>query len=394
MKVSLVTETYFPQVNGVSRTLDRLVPPLVGAGHDVQIIMPRQHGGNPKVPLGATVAAFPSFPLPLYAEIRLAATGPVGVADQFVRFRPDVVHIATEGPLGLAALRTTKRLRLPALSSYHTNFADYLRFYGFGFLERAAWAYLRRFHNATEATFCPTDSVRADLGGRGFRSLWTWSRGVDSQLFHPLRRDPEWRRGLGVADEEVVFLYVGRLAAEKNLPMLIEACRRLPASLAWRLLLVGDGPLRPPLEAGPDPRVMRTGYLHGTDLARAYASSDVFAFPSLTETFGNVMLEAMAAGLPVVGFEVPGPRDVIQDGRTGVLAPNVGAASLAQALHRLATDSALREATAAEARTYAESQSWDRVNAVVSGRYEALARGRACGDRPSIPAWNGTARPT
>jgi glycosyltransferase involved in cell wall biosynthesis len=291
------------------------------------------------------------------------------VARERASFRPDIVHIATEGSLGWAALRAARRLGLPVVSSYHTSFAHYLRLYGAGWLQGTAWHYLRSFHNATAATFCPTPSIRDQLRGKGFERVEIWSRGVNCGHFHPGKRDNELRRQLGVLENAVVLACCGRLAAEKNLETLLSAFSKLCPSLPVNLLLIGDGPLRTKLEAAGDPRVIFTGYRRGEELACIYASADLFVFPSLSDTFGNVLLEAMASGLPAVAFDVPGPRDVVRCGETGLLVGQVGAEPLAAALAGLIADPARLGRMAANARKYAAGQEWEKINSVVRRRY-------------------------
>lgn len=371
LRVCLITETYFPQVNGVSRTLDHLVRFLTGQGHEVHVVAPRYQEGT-SLPVGARLTAFPAFPLPFYPEILACPVRAPQLARVLDAFGPHVVHLATEGPLGLAGLRASRARRLPVVSSFHTHFPRYLAFYRLGGLAPAAWRYLSWFHNRTAATLCPTASVREDLERRGFRNVAVWSRGVDADLFRPDRRDPSLRRLWGVGTEDTVLAYAGRLAAEKNLPLLLEAFRLLPPDLSCRLVLIGDGPLRAKLEGAPEVRqgrVILTGYRRGEDLARAYASADIFVFPSVTDTFGNVLLEAMASGLPAVAFRVSGPGDVVRDGQTGCLAPETTAPCLAAAVADLAAAPLRRRVMGKGARLWAESQTLEAVNATVVEAY-------------------------
>jgi len=368
LRIALVSETWFPQVNGVSRSLEKLVDSLLGSGDTVRLFIPRypeSHGQD-----GLSAVGFRAVPLPFYPEVRLPLVTPARVARELTGFRPDVVHIATEGPLGWAALRAARNLTLPVVSSYHTSFAHYLRLYGAGWLEGAAWRYLRGFHNATAATFCPTPSIRDQLREKGFARVEIWSRGVNCVNFHPGKRDGELRRRLGLPENAVVLACCGRLAAEKNLETLLAAFSRLPTALPVNLLLIGDGPLRSKLEAAAaDPRVIFTGYRRGEELARIYASADLFVFPSLSDTFGNVLLEAMASGLPAVAFDVPGPRDVVRHGETGLLVGKIGAEGLAAALAALIADPARLAGMSAQALRYAAGQNWEAINSVVRRRY-------------------------
>lgn len=361
LRISLVTETYFPQINGVSRTLERLVRHCAGHGDLLQLLLPRYPGVAAELPAGVTRQAWRAVPLPGYSEVVLPLVTPAMAARALGGFRPDLVHIATEGPLGRAALVAARRLKLPVVSSYHTNFAEYLTLYHAGLLAPLCWHYLRRFHNATRMTFCPTPSTRRELEARGFRNVAVWSRGVDSERFHPAKRDLALRSALGVSPDEIVLAYAGRLAAEKNLDMLVEAWAALPERGRCRLLFIGDGPLRGRLEARAGSRCLFVGYRQGEELAQMYASADLFVFPSLTETFGNVVLEAMASGLPAIGFAVQGPGDIIQDGRTGRLVRTVRADQLQQAMSAVVIDEQQRRLMARAARIHAESQSWERI---------------------------------
>lgn len=368
LKIALVTETYLPQINGVSKTLDRLVAHLLSQGDQVHLLVPRYRDNPPQAQPGLEVAAFGALALPNYQEILLPFTRPGHVRRILRDAAPDVVHIATEGPLGWAALRAAGKLGLPVVSSYHTNFSQYMASYRLGFIENAVWRYLRWFHNRTMRTFCPTPSIRDILHAKGFARIDTWGRGVDCERFDPAKRDARLREELGFAPQDVVFVYCGRLAAEKNLSMLMSAFRDLADPRA-RLMLIGDGPLRAKLAAEADARVVFTGYRQGEELARLYAVADVMAFPSLTETFGNVMLEAMASGLPVIGFKVPGPQDIVAGGHTGQLVAEISAPALTRAMARFLADGEAARRTSANARAYAQRQNWHQINEVVRQAY-------------------------
>jgi glycosyltransferase involved in cell wall biosynthesis len=275
---------------------------------------------------------------------------------------PDLIHIATEGPLGAAALMAAASLQVPVVSSFHTNFDQYLSHYGLAGLEAAVAAYLAWFHNLTELTLAPSQAACARLHAIGVRRTAIWSRGVDAELFHPRHRNPELRQELGLTDGDVLLLYVGRLAAEKNLGALLDAYERLPIASdgkAVKLALVGDGPLAPSLNARQLPGVILAGEKRGIELSRWYASADVFAFPSKSETFGNVVLEAQASGLPVVGFDSQAISERIEHGVDGILVPSAG--DLATALGELCSNRNTRSNMASAARRSAERQSWAAV---------------------------------
>ncbi len=368
LRISIVSETWFPQINGVSHTLDKLVEHCCSHGDELQLIVPR-YGREGVQHAGARKTALRGFPLPCYPEVMLPLASPGRLRRELHRFAPQLVHIATEGTLGLAALRAAGQLGLPVVSSYHTNFPRYLEGYRLGRLEPLAWRYLRWFHNRTRMTLCPTPSIQNLLEARGFRRLALWSRGVDSGFFHPQNRDAGLRRSLGFLPRETVIVYLGRLAAEKNLEMLFDAFRRVPAEAACRLLIIGDGPLGEGLREKADPRCVFVGYRRGRELARMLAVGDLLVFPSLTDTFGNVMLEGMASGLPVLGFRVPGPQDVIADGRTGRIVDSATADCLAQAIFELAADRNKLISMGGQARAFAENQSWYRIMEEVREKY-------------------------
>ncbi len=358
LRLVLITETYSPQVNGVSRTLDRLVHYCADQGDVLHLLLPRYPDGAVNLPRGGSMRAWPAIALPFYREVLLPLASPASVRAELAGFRPDLVHIATEGPLGWSGLRAARQLGLPVVSSYHTNFAEYLKRYRAGALAPLCWRYLRAFHNATRMTFCPTPSTQRELEAHGFRNLAIWSRGVDSERFHPAKRDPALRAELGIAPDEIVLAYAGRLAAEKNLELLAEAWRGLPERERCRLLFIGDGPLRRRLEGQAGERCLFAGYRHGEELARMYASADLFIFPSVTETFGNVVLEAMASGLPAIAFAVQGPGDIIADGVSGRLVDTITAGALRGVMSEMIRKDERRREMATQARCHAESQSW------------------------------------
>lgn len=379
MHITLVSETYFPQVNGVSRALGKLVGHLIEQGDEIQLLLPRYRQPVKDSPR-CTRVEFTSIPFPLYKDIRLVFARPATVRRHMLESSPDCVHIATEGPLGYSALKAAEKLGLPLVTSYHTNFCDYLQYYHVGFLKRPAWVYLRSFHNRGHATLGPSRSVCERLETQGFQNVIEWRRGVDCKRFSPLKRDPVLRKSLGVKDNDIMALYVGRIAHEKNLEMLVQAFARLDPALRCKLVLVGDGPVRKRLENSCPERTVFVGYRHGAELSAYYASADLFVFPSITDTFGNVILESMASGLPAVGFNAPGPRDIIQPGKTGIIAEHVTSEALAQTMTLALADRAALKAMGKQARTYAESQNWDAINSVVRDTYLASIT-----DSPTAP---------
>ncbi len=298
MRVLIATDAWHPQVNGVVRTYERLASEAPALGFELSFLAPPH---------------FRSLPCPTYPEIRLALAGPRAIARHVAAARPDFIHIATEGPIGLMMRRHCRKTKWPFTTSYHTRFPEYVAA-RFPVPESWCYALQRRFHNGAAGTFVATPSLAADLEARGFTRLMPWSRGVDTELFKP-------RNVRRFGCSPVFFLYVGRVAVEKNVSAF------LALDLPGRKVVVGDGPQAEDLKrAYPD--ALFTGPLAGEALAEAYASADVFVFPSMTDTFGLVLLEALAAGLPVAAYPTTGPLDVITDPRAGVLGSDLKEAAL------------------------------------------------------------------
>ncbi|MDJ0978439.1 MAG: glycosyltransferase family 1 protein [Erythrobacter sp.] len=285
--IAIVTDAWHPQTNGVVRTLSTTCEILRRWGHDVTVISPED---------------YPSFPAPTYPEIRLAVTWPGAVGRQLARIKPEAVHIATEGPLGFAARRYCMNRKVPFTTAYHTQFPDY-------FARRTGlsadwfWPYIRRFHRPAERIMVATETIRSQLRAQGLTQLTHWSRGVDLSCFSPDAPPPPEYAAL----EGPIMLYVGRVAIEKNIEAFLESAR------VGTKVVVGDGPARAALQA-KYPDAVFLGKRTGRDLAGCYAGADVFVFPSKTDTFGLVMIEALACGTPVAAYRVPGPVDILSDG--------------------------------------------------------------------------------
>jgi glycosyltransferase involved in cell wall biosynthesis len=360
LRIAVVTETYPPEVNGVAMTLGRLVNGLQVRNHQVQLIRPRQHAADQPQPTATFSEHLQrGIALPRYEGLKLGLPAKAALTRLWTLQRPDVVQIATEGPLGWSALAAANKLRLPVASDFHTNFHSYSSHYGFGLLRRAIVAYLRKFHNKAAVTLVPTEGIRRELIASGYENIEIIGRGVDTQLFHPGRRDEALRARWGVNDGETVALYVGRLAAEKNLGMVFAAFDAMrEAHPATRLVLVGDGPERAAWQARR-PDAIFCGTQVGEALAAHYASGDIFLFPSLTETWGNVTIEAMASGLAVVAYDCAAAEEVIRHGENGLkAAPEDEPGFIAQAAS-LATDPAFRRRLGKAAAARAAQLSWD-----------------------------------
>ncbi|MCC6136587.1 MAG: glycosyltransferase family 1 protein [Candidatus Contendobacter sp.] len=339
LQIGIVTETWPPEINGVALTIARWVEGLRQRGHVVQLVRVRQGHGDPPEPADPLeTLQLPGFRIPGYPQLQGGWPAQRALLGHWRRTRPDLIHVVTEGPLGYSALRAAHRLAIPASTSFHTNFDGYSRHYHLGWLATPIRAYLRHFHNQGIQTLVPTAELAQQLQIFGFQHTQVLARGVDTARFSPQRRDPNLRRLWGATPETLVALYVGRLAAEKNLELVIaafQAIRRTQPDA--RLVLVGDGPLAAWLRAS-HPDFVYCGMRQGVDLATHYASADLFLFPSLTETFGNVVLEAMASGLAVAAFDYAAAHAHVIPGSSGWLAPFGNTEAFITQAAALATD--------------------------------------------------------
>jgi glycosyltransferase involved in cell wall biosynthesis len=320
LRIAVVTETWPPEVNGVAVTLAKLVQGLSHRNHDVQLIRPRQAKTDSNLgDSNLEEVLMRGMPIPRYPELKLGLPSKKTLVKTWTLRRPDVVHIATEGPLGWSALQAAKVLKLPVTSDFRTNFQSYSKHYGVGWLRKPIVAYLRKFHNATACTMVPTKELRRTLSENGFLNLKVVARGVDTKLFNVAKRDPILRAAWGASEQTKVLISVGRIAPEKNLDQVLktfDALRGMGADV--KLVMVGDGPLKEQFQ-NRYPEIIFPGMLKQADLAKYYASADLFVFPSQTETFGNVTLEALASGIPVLAFDCAAARDWVQTGVNGWL---------------------------------------------------------------------------
>ncbi|MDD5249960.1 MAG: glycosyltransferase family 1 protein [Rhodocyclaceae bacterium] len=369
LRIALVTETFPPEVNGVAMTLGRLADGLRSRNHGVEIVRPRQPGER-QARGPHSEALVRGLPIPNYRGLRFGLPAAGFLQRRWQQNPPDIVHVATEGPLGASAIKAARRLGLPVSSSFHTNFDAYSRHYGLGWLKRPITGYLRRFHDRCDSTYVPTRALADELAALGYRNVDVISRGVDTRLFSPARRSDALRAAWGVAGGDLVVAYVGRLAAEKNLQTVLDAFAAIRARQPRaRLLFVGDGPMKKTL-AARHPEHLYAGMRHGEDLAAHYASSDLFLFPSLTETFGNATTEALASGLCVVAYDQAAAAEIIDDGRNGLLAPPGDAAAFIAAASRAAAPGVL-SALRAQAAASVAARDWERIHDAFAA---ALAR--------------------
>jgi len=331
LRIAVVTETWPPEINGVALTLSKLIHQLSLKNHTIQLIRPRQDKSDRgQEQNGWSEILLRGLPIPRYPQLKLGLPSKKALIKEWTQKRPDLIHIATEGPLGWSALQAARVLRLPVTSDFRTNFHSYSKHYGVGWLSKPIIAYLRKFHNHTACTMVPTRALKTELQTMGFSNLRVVARGVDTQLFHPAQRSQALRTSWQSDDETIVLLSVGRLASEKNLDLIVNTYQTLKsANRAVKLVFAGDGPYRTHLQTQcPDAIFM--GMCSHTQLATIYASADLFLFPSLTETFGNVTLEALASGTPVLAFDCAAASELVQDSSNGWLIPGDDAQAYAR----------------------------------------------------------------
>ncbi len=384
MRVVIITENFLPKLDGVTRTLARLLEHLQASGHQALLLGPES--GMVQY-AGAEVVGTAGLPLPFYPELKFNFFRPLFVR-RIQEFQPDIIHVVDPVILGATGLAAARFFNLPIISSYHTNLAAYCEHFGFSLLTRPMWLYNRFIHNQCVLTFCPSPSTATLLRAQGFEHLRIWPRGADMQLFSAQRHSKElrvsWLQDEQAAARKVILLYVGRVSWEKNLRLLVQAYQGMEHTQC-HLVIVGDGPayteIQQELRHVP---VTFTGYLSGEELAMAYASADVFAFPSYTETFGQVVLEAMASGLPVVGLQAEGVCDLVQNGQTGLLlaAQHLSVAEQVTAyralLQRLVLDAPLRQSMQRAAVIEAGHRTWhEAMECIVRGYHEVVERSQA-----------------
>ncbi len=368
MKLAIVSETFPPEVNGVAMTFGVIARKLAQLGHEVTVYRPRRDdlvdndSSKPyrEVPMaGMSIPGYPLLRLGLPARLKLSRL--------WKESRPDLVHVVTEGPLGATAVSAARSLGLPVTSSFHTNFHAYTNDYGFAPLHQLVLGWLRRVHNRTQRTFAPTNELCDELRESGFRDLSLLSRGIDTQCFSPKRRDHKLRESWGVEADDPVVLHVGRMAPEKNYDLLFRIYDAMRiANPKLRFVLAGDGPIRDSL-IKEHPECIFAGFYSRYEIGRYYASADIYIHASLTETFGNVLTEAMSSGLAVAGFDYAAAKQFIRHGENGLTAPCNDPAGLIDLSVSLAHDETLRTKLARAARIGFENQSWDNV----IGKFEA-----------------------
>jgi glycosyltransferase involved in cell wall biosynthesis len=356
----------------VARTLKRLADYLTEREIDYKLFVPETlESTAPRTP---TIERFRSIPFMLYRECRLAFPNVVQLKQSVEAFNPDIIHVATPFNLGFFAHHFGKKYHIPMVASYHTNFDDYLAYYHLDFLEKWLWKYMKWFHRPFEKVYVPSESTKAKLAFHDLHSnIDIWGRGVDHSFFSPKKRSFLIKKNYGITEKNII-LYAGRIAPEKDIQTVIKTYFNLPKSLfnQTHLIMAGDGPLLPKLKEKYNEEITFTGFTSSDKLAELYASADAFIFPSATETFGNVVLEALSSGLPVIGANVGGTKHLITDKSTGFLCPPGHVASFTKACSQLLTNADLKAYMSSQARLQALSYSWDDIFTEIFSNYRSV----------------------
>ncbi len=367
MRIALFTETFLPKVDGIVTRLRHTIEHLQRDGHQVLVFCPE---GGLREYQGAVIAGMPAFPSPFYPELKMALPRPA-IGHAIKRFQPDIVHVVNPAVLGLAGIFFAKQLNLPLVASYHTHLPKYIKYYGFGWCEGLLWELLKLGHNQAALNLCTSTVMVKELDSHGIEHTDLWQRGVDTESFDPRYASAALRDRLSLGHPTApLLLYVGRLGAEKEIERLKPILAAMPQA---RLAIVGDGPHRVQLQAyfaGTNTNFV--GYLQGRELASAYASADAFVFPSRTETLGLVLLEAMAAGCPVVAARSGGIPDIVTNGENGYLFDPLDEQGAIRATQKLLADPDRRQQLRQQARLEAERWSWSAATRQLQSYYQQV----------------------
>jgi len=370
LRVAIFTGNYNHIQDGVSMTLNQLVAYLEKKGIPVIVFGPTDD--EPALDHEGEFISVPSVPVPGRQEYRFSMAFPEKAKQRLHQFNPTLVHLATPDLLGLRAMHWAKENNIQIVASYHTHFTSYLKYYHLEMLEGVGWKYAKWFYGQCKHIYVPSPSMANQLKERGIgKEIRIWARGVDTDLFHPDQRSEKWRRKQGFTPEDVVLTFVSRIVWEKNLKIFVEVAKKLQGKV--KPMIVGNGPAMDELKEML-PGAHFTGFITGDELACAYASSDIFLFPSETETFGNVTLEAMSSGLPCIVADAPGSKSLVDSGVNGYLAPPHDANEFARYVQKITKDEELRKRMSKTARQKALAYSWDRVNGKLIDDYREAVR--------------------
>jgi glycosyltransferase involved in cell wall biosynthesis len=361
MKIAIFTDTFSPQINGVTKNLDRLLNYFSAQEIEYLVFAPETEARIENIH-EKNVVRMKSLNFFLYPELKFSLPNYLKIKSKLTEFNPDLFHLITPFNIGLTGLYAARQNNSPIVASYHTNFDQYLDYYNVNFLEKAAWKYLRWFHDQALRNYCPSQETKEELAKRDFINLDIWSRGIDAELFSPEHRDEQFIEDNNL-ENKISILYVGRIAREKNLSLLMDSFKSLKQKYNNKieLIITGDGPELKSLKKKAPDNIIFTGFKNGLELSQIYASADIFAFPSVTETYGNVIIEAMASGLPVVAVLAGGVKENLLNRYNGLAVEKNDPREFSLKLEKLILNDKLRKSLAHNARQYALEQSWDQV---------------------------------
>ncbi|OIK10468.1 glycosyl transferase [Bacillus sp. MUM 116] len=374
MKIAIFTDTFYPDINGVAKTLKRLTEYLEANNITFKIFAPESENEEY---VASHIHRFKSLSFFLYPECRLAFPNLLQIKAELLRFSPDLIHVATPFNLGLAGIHFAKKLNISLVGSYHTDFNQYLNYYDLQFLSKFLWKYMNWFHHSCSKVFVPSNETFNQLKQHGFTNLEIWPRGVDCKVFHPFYDKKTVRKKYGLS-KKYLLTFVGRLAPEKDVNTLLDISKSMPAEVNTNIewLVAGDGPLRDELQENAPNNMSFTGYLNGEQLAEIYSASDLFVFPSATETFGNVVLEALASGTPVIGANAGGVKNIIKPGVTGYLCTPGNVEEFTNSIQKLLHHDSLRIQMGWEGRNSALSQNWETIFGNLLKHYSSVIKER------------------
>jgi len=377
MKIAYFTDTYLPQINGVTNTLKRLQHYLDKREDIEYLIFAPDYGA--KELTDTRINQYLSFKLVFYPACRLSIPNPIKTNIILDAFKPDLIHCITEINTGITGIRYAQTRNLPLITTFTTDFPNYLKYFEFDFLEKGSWNYMKWVHNSGDLCVCPSTETKKYLEQNGVKNVGIWGRGIDYDHFKPVENDQDkvkLKKKYGIDPDQIALLFVGRISPEKNLDVLVKAYKRLKEKQGHKikLIMVGDGPMTETLKKEVDSAVIFTGYQTGEALKEYYALSDIFVFPSTTETLGNVVLEAMASGLPVVGARAGGVKDNIIHGYNGLLTPPSDSEKFYDNIDKLIEFSVMRDEMALNARQFAKQKSWQCVFDDLMTTYQTVVK--------------------
>ena len=373
MRVAIFTDTFLPQINGVTKTLNKLLDYFDENNIDYKVFIPQD--GNEEY--NSKIVGLFSFRFFLYPECRVALPNYLSIVEQLNDFKPDLIHVVTPFNIGLCGLKYAKTYQIPLVSSYHTNIPQYLTYFNLKFLENISWNFFKWFHSHCEKNYCPSNATLEVLKEHGIKNLEVWGRGIELEEFSPKWRNKELRVHYNM-DDKIVFLYVGRMSPEKDLDIFMKVAEQLNHRYMNQIhfLMVGNGPLLHELKEKAFNNMTFTGFKKGYELAQLYASSDVFLFPSSTETYGNVILEAMASSTAVIACHEGGIQENLVDGFNGIACDSRDVLEFYEACEKLITNPALRKLLGENGRKYTLQMTWNRIFDRLVKSYESVIQNR------------------